>query len=61
MMPMPSRARVLAVTGLMALGAAACDGGAPAQPLFYQVVRTLPHDSTAYTQGLLLHDGVLYE
>lgn len=39
----------------------ACDSGAPTESLVFRVVRTLPHDSTAYTQGLLLHDGVLYE
>lgn len=27
----------------------------------YRVVGTLPHDTTAFTQGLLLHDGRLYE
>lgn len=43
------------------LGSVACDAGAPPEPLIFQVVRTLPHDSTAYTQGLLLHGGVLYE
>lgn len=52
-------ARTLGAVGLLLL--AAC-GDAPApEALVYQVVRTLPHDTTAYTQGLLLHDGVLYE
>lgn len=46
---------------LLAFSALACDDGSPPEPLLYQVVRTLPHDSTAYTQGLLLHRGVLYE
>ncbi|MBS1664939.1 MAG: glutaminyl-peptide cyclotransferase [Bacteroidetes bacterium] len=27
----------------------------------YTVVRTLPHDTSAYTEGLLFHDGLLYE
>jgi glutamine cyclotransferase len=27
----------------------------------YRVVRSYPHDRLAYTQGLLYHDGVLYE
>ena len=27
----------------------------------YELVRTLPHDPNAYTQGLYLHDGVFYE
>lgn len=33
----------------------------PVAQLEYEVRRTLPHDTTAYTQGLLLHDGVFYE
>lgn len=41
--------------------AAACDAGAPVERLVFQVVRTIPHDSTAYTQGLLLHEGRLFE
>lgn len=27
----------------------------------YRVVNTYPHDTTAYTEGLLMHDGRLYE
>jgi glutamine cyclotransferase len=27
----------------------------------YIITRTFPHDTAAYTQGLLYHDGVLYE
>lgn len=27
----------------------------------YEVVNTWPHDTTAYTQGLIYHDGILYE
>lgn len=27
----------------------------------WRVVRVLPHDTTAFTQGLLFHDGYLYE
>jgi glutamine cyclotransferase len=27
----------------------------------YKVLRTFPHDKTAFTQGLLLHDGFLWE
>jgi len=29
--------------------------------LDYTIVRTYPHDPEAFTQGLLVHDGVLYE
>jgi glutaminyl-peptide cyclotransferase len=28
---------------------------------FYQVVNTWPHDTGAYTQGLVFHDGALFE
>jgi glutaminyl-peptide cyclotransferase len=27
----------------------------------YQILRTLPHDTLAYTQGLVFHEGFLYE
>ena len=27
----------------------------------YEVVRAYPHDRTAFTQGLLFHEGALYE
>ena len=27
----------------------------------YEVVNTYPHDSNAYTQGLVFQDGILYE
>ena len=33
----------------------------PVAELGYELRRTLPHDPEAYTQGLLLHDGVFYE
>jgi glutamine cyclotransferase len=29
--------------------------------LSYSVINALPHDTTAYTEGLLFHDGQLYE
>jgi glutaminyl-peptide cyclotransferase len=32
-----------------------------AEQLRVQVLATLPHDTTMYTQGLEIHDGVLYE
>lgn len=34
-------------------------GGTPT--FTYRVVRSHPHDRSAYTQGLVFHDGVLYE
>lgn len=33
----------------------------PVAELEYQLRRTLPHDTLAYTQGLLIHDGVFFE
>src|SRR5688500_10616511 len=27
----------------------------------FQVVKTFPHDRTAFTQGLVFHDGLLFE
>ncbi|MBS1601605.1 MAG: glutaminyl-peptide cyclotransferase, partial [Bacteroidetes bacterium] len=27
----------------------------------YTVIKALPHDTSAYTEGLLFHDGLLYE
>ena len=33
----------------------------PVAELGYEIRRTLPHDPQAYTQGLLIHDGVLFE
>lgn len=41
------------------LSVAACGPGVPSGEI--EVLETLPHDSMAYTQGLVLHDGVLYE
>src|SRR5690606_13817957 len=40
---------------------APCDVDSQLPLLGYEVVATLPHDPAAYTQGLLLHEGVLYE
>lgn len=36
-----------------------CDQGVPT--LEYRIVRQLPHDPQAYTQGLLYHDGLFFE
>ncbi|WP_082893474.1 glutaminyl-peptide cyclotransferase [Rufibacter ruber] len=33
----------------------------PAGEINYGVVKTLPHDTTAFTEGLLFHNGTLYE
>ncbi len=45
---------------LFPLAALGCDQGGEAQ-LGYSVLRTLPHDGGAYTQGLELYDGVFLE
>lgn len=37
-----------------------CEGGAVPE-LGYDVLRTLPHDPGAYTQGLVIHDGTFLE
>ena len=34
----------------------------PTTPIIhYSIVNTLPHDSTSFTEGLLIHDGQLFE
>lgn len=38
---------------------AACEPGV--QSLEYQILRTLPHDPEAYTQGLVFREGILFE
>jgi hypothetical protein len=48
----------LLLPGLLS-GLTACDQ--QVQGLDYQIVRTLPHDSGAYTQGLVFLDGLLLE
>jgi glutamine cyclotransferase len=52
---------VLAGPGALpgAAAAPALGGGVPVYG--YAIVRTYPHDPTAFTQGLLYHDGFLYE
>lgn len=56
----------LAVT-FVAVGFSACAAQTDAVPpavipsLDYSIVRTYPHDPDAFTQGLLFHEGVLYE
>jgi len=47
------------LTSILAPALFACDR--PAPTLDFQVVRTLPHDSEAYTQGLVFEGGVLFE
>ena len=34
----------------------------PTTPIInYSIVNTLPHDSTSFTEGFLIHDGLLFE
>lgn len=51
--------RVLLSIPLLLLAASGCDPSVPT--LEYRVIRTLAHDSLAYTQGLVYQDGVLFE
>ncbi len=55
-------AAVLATVVLAVAGLAGCTGQqSAAQQLHVQVLATLPHDTTMFTQGLEIRDGVLYE
>ncbi len=50
---------LLALPGPLPAHAAPAPGSAPTYT--YEIVRTYPHDETAYTQGLIYEDGILYE
>lgn len=56
---------VIAAALLVVAGLASGQGDNPfAYPIEFlqpEVIATYPHDTTAYTQGLLLYDGLLYE
>jgi glutamine cyclotransferase len=48
----------------LAIATAACGPATQASGVpeyTYEIVHTYPHDSTAYTQGLVFHNGLLYE
>ncbi|MCC7010680.1 MAG: glutaminyl-peptide cyclotransferase [Acidobacteria bacterium] len=49
----------VAATGLAAGGGVAAQGGVPRYG--YRVVNSYPHDSRAFTQGLIVRDGYFYE
>jgi glutamine cyclotransferase len=51
----------LATTFLAILSGAGCDTVRSRQPASFEITGRFPHDPTAYTQGLLWADGVLYE
>lgn len=58
---------LLALQGACAGGAGSAHAGLACEPgggipvLDYTLIRTLPHDPAAFTQGLLIADGWLYE
>jgi len=54
-----ARTPLAALALAAALAAATCSRGEPATG--YEVIARFPHDTSAYTQGLLYHGGVLYE
>lgn len=54
---MPLSALLLIATLAVALWLSASRAAGTA----YEIIRRLPHDHAAYTQGLLFHDGVFYE
>lgn len=43
------------------MSSSACGSEGSSQPATFEVTGKFPHDSTAYTQGLVWADGVLYE
>lgn len=47
--------------GLVSLGVASCGLTERGDPARYQVTARFPHDSSAYTQGLLWANGALFE
>ena len=53
---MPHRSPAL-LTALLAIGLSGCD----AEPASFEVTARFSHDPTAYTQGLVWSNGVLYE
>lgn len=57
----PYAARVSRLLFVLWLLAATAPAGAQSSALGVQVLASYPHDAAAFTQGLLLHDGALYE
>jgi glutamine cyclotransferase len=60
-MHLRAQVAVACLLGLLTLFAGARLRAEPAPLLRWRVVSAHPHDPAAFTQGLLLHDGVLYE
>lgn len=58
--------RLLSTAGLVTafvavLATVGCDSARNEPPASFEITDRLPHDPTAYTQGLLWADGVLFE
>jgi len=58
---MRRRHRLGFLTALLLLAPLSAALAAPAPVYTYEVVRTFPHDPTAFTEGLFYQDGYLYE
>src|SRR3954470_9434095 len=60
---LPLTAAVICVAAGLYSCSARPDAAAPAviPSLDYSIVHVYPHDPDAFTQGLLVHDGALYE
>lgn len=52
---------MILLAALLAAQDAAPPADAPVPRCGYRIVREFPHDPASFTQGLLFHDGVLYE
>ena len=61
MRPLPLPSLWLAVVLLLGLGSPQAHARATTPVYGYEVVRTYPHDPHAFTEGLFLRDGFLYE
>ncbi|MDQ6736393.1 MAG: glutaminyl-peptide cyclotransferase, partial [Gemmatimonadota bacterium] len=54
-------ARLFATTAVTLVAFTGCDASAKQSSAAYETTARFPHDSAAYTQGLLRADGVLFE
>jgi len=57
----PRHAVLLVVTALFPLLSGCRESVDPPETIGFSIVSTFPHDDRAFTQGLLYHDGRLYE
>jgi len=60
---LPRNSRMLPLLAILgcAFAATGCDSSPAVVRMAPQIIRTLPHDPGAYTQGLILHQGRFYE